>query len=95
MNLENEEVERKIDGPIAFAHFDLDYYTPTLKALQGISTSMQTGTILMFDNYFFFRGDSSLGEQRAIREYAKESKVDLLDFFTYGWHGKAFIVNVR
>ena len=78
---------------IAIAHLDMDYYSPTINALSIICGSLSVGSILMFDNYFFFAANDSMGERRALSEFrASNPKILISDYFTYGWHGKAFIV---
>jgi hypothetical protein len=98
LNMESDslkELEESLaKNKVAIAHLDMDYYSPTLNALSVLSESFSIGSILMFDNYFFFGADDNMGERRALIEF-KEShpKIIVSDYFTYGWHGKAFVVS--
>jgi hypothetical protein len=79
---------------IAIAHLDMDYYSPTRNALDVIRGSLSVGSILLFDNYFFFAANDSMGERRALSEFKLSNpNMVISDYFTYGWHGKAFIVS--
>jgi O-methyltransferase len=90
-NLEKENLE--FLDQTALVHLDLDYSDPTLKALKIIEPTLQIGTVVMFDNYFFFRASDQLGERLALRNFERESSILLSEFFTYSWHGKAFVVS--
>ncbi len=98
INLETDDF--KIDDTIlknkkiGIVHFDLDYSLPTTKALDAVQNYFQIGTLLLFDNYYFFRGSSKLGEQLSISEFKKtHPNLILTNYFQYGWHGQAFIVS--
>lgn len=38
--------------PVAFIHIDCDIYSSTVQALEGLYDYMQTGTVIVFDEYF-------------------------------------------
>jgi hypothetical protein len=79
---------------IGIAHFDLDYYEPTIKALTNLKKHFQIGSILLFDNYYYFRGYSKLGEQLALSEFRElYPNTQIINYFQYGWHGQAFIIS--
>ncbi len=79
---------------ISIAHLDMDYYAPTLNALNAISSGLMVGSILLFDNFFFFAADDAMGERRALREFQQlNPDIKVSEYFNYGWHGKAFIVS--
>ena len=96
METDNPKEIKEVLGieKIAVAHLDMDYYSPTLNALNVIADRLAIGTILMFDNFFFFAANDAMGERKALIEF-KELHPDIVisDFFTYGWHGKAFVVS--
>jgi O-methyltransferase len=56
----------------AVVHFDCDLYESTRTALRFIDPLLVDGTVLIFDDWFCFRGHPQLGEQRAFREWAAE-----------------------
>ena len=50
----------------------------------------------MMDDWNCFSSDRSKGERRALREFLeKNSDVELEDYFTYSFTGKAFIVHLN
>jgi hypothetical protein len=52
-------------------HFDCDLYESTRTALKFIEPLLVDGTVLVFDDWYCFRGNPGLGEQRAFREWSK------------------------
>ena len=79
---------------LAIIHLDMDYYLPTYNALMEVRNGLKVGSILMFDNFFFFSGSDLMGERRALSHF-QQSNANLFisEYFNYGWHGKAFIVS--
>lgn len=45
-----------IDGPIAFAHIDVDWYDPVSFSISRIWPALSTGGIIIFDDYFDWGG---------------------------------------
>jgi hypothetical protein len=80
----------------ALIYLDCDLYSSTREALAWCYPYLQTGTVLCFDDFFVFSGDSDKGQMRALREFlAEHADIHLVDWHLYGWHGKSFIVNRR
>jgi Methyltransferase domain len=50
------EFLRSDDRPIAFAHIDCDTYVSTKTVLSLIASRLMPGTIILFDEYFGYRG---------------------------------------
>jgi hypothetical protein len=50
-------------------HIDCDYYDSTRAVLNFIRPLIQDGTILIFDDWFCYKGNRMLGEQRAFYEW--------------------------
>lgn len=48
---------------------DVDLYGSTVEALDFIAPALDTGSVIVFDDYFAFRGDPARGEARAFREF--------------------------
>ncbi|HVS47261.1 MAG TPA: TylF/MycF/NovP-related O-methyltransferase [Verrucomicrobiae bacterium] len=42
----------KNSGPVAFVHVDCDIYSSTVDLLEGLADRLQSGTIIVFDEYF-------------------------------------------
>jgi O-methyltransferase len=72
---------------------DCDYYDSTVPVLDFILPYLQTGTVLVLDDFYLYKGDPYCGEQLALREFLqKHPEIELVDYLYMGWHGKAFIV---
>ena len=79
---------------LAIIHLDMDFYLPTYNALMEVRNGLKVGSILMFDNFFFFSGSDLMGERRALSHFQQSNaNLSISDYFNYGWHGKAFIVS--
>lgn len=93
-NLGVENIDINIGEKIALLHLDMDYYLPTLRALELVVQNLQVGTIILSDNYNFFGANDTMGERRALLEFRNSSKsIIFSDLFDYGWHGKAFVIS--
>lgn len=77
----------------ALIHIDCDLYESTKTVLFGISSILQEGTILLFDDWFNFKGDKNKGEQKAFYEFFN-NQIDrsFIEYQTYATFGKSFIV---
>jgi len=82
----NEETKKKL--PIRKASIiwiDCDLYESTVPVLNFITDYIQDGTILIFDDWFSFRGDPNRGEQRAFREWLKKNpSIKATEFRRFG-----------
>ena len=84
-----------ISEKAAIILFDMDLYEPTFSALCWSRQLMQTGTFILFDEFFAFGGDSNKGEARALREFLNlNAEVRVRDYASYGAGGKIFIVEI-
>jgi hypothetical protein len=43
-------------GPVAFAHIDCDLYSSTVDILDALADRLQTGSVIVFDEYFNYPG---------------------------------------
>ena len=78
---------------VAIAWVDCDLYASTVPVLGYLTTRLANGSILLFDDWFCFRGDPDRGEQRACREWlARNPALTLVPWRTFNWAGQAFIV---
>jgi hypothetical protein len=61
--------------------------------LDGITPVLQEGTLLIFDDWFNFKGNKNKGEQKAFYEYFGSQNVwDYVEYQTYATFGKSFVV---
>jgi O-methyltransferase len=54
---------------VALAHIDCDLYESTCDVLDALSPVLQDGSILLFDDWFHYRGHPAKGEARAFTEF--------------------------
>jgi O-methyltransferase len=91
----NEETKKKL--PVKKASIvlvDCDLYESTVPVLDFITDYVQDGTVLIFDDWFCFRGNPNRGEQRAFREWLKKNpKIGTTEWHKFGWHGNSFIIH--
>jgi hypothetical protein len=93
----SEETKRRHEmKAAAIVHVDCDLYESTRIALKFIESVLVDGTVLIFDDWYSFRGNPALGEQRAFREWAPTlPHLTFTEFQKEGPWRNSFIVNVR
>jgi hypothetical protein len=80
----------------AIVWVDCDLYESTIPVLDFITDYLQNGTVVIFDDWFCYRGDPNRGEQRAWREWlAAHRDYTAVEWRKIGWHGQALIVHRR
>lgn len=93
-SLTAETKKRHRMGKAAIINLDVDLYEPTRDALAFSTELMQDGTLLMVDDWHFFRGHPQRGAQRAFHEWrAAHPELLVSEFADYNWCGKAFVIN--
>jgi hypothetical protein len=91
------QVLPKVIGPkyqaAAVVHIDCDLYESTKAVLFGIQPALQEGTILLFDDWFNFRGSRHKGEQKAFFEFMERQKDwTYSSYQPYATFGNSFII---
>jgi O-methyltransferase len=77
----------------ALVHVDCDLYESTRTVLFSIAPILQEGTILLFDDWFNFRGSKAKGEQKAFFEFVEsQTKWGFTEYQCYATFGKSFII---
>ena len=83
-------------GGCAFAWIDCDMYISTASVLEFLTPLIHQGSVLVFDDWFCYRGSPDQGEQRAVGEWlARHRQLELIPFRKFSVVGNSFIVNVR
>ena len=83
-------------GAVAVAHLDCDLYESTKSALESIGPALQDGTVLLFDDWFHYRGNPAKGEARAFREFLDaHSEWTSTHYRSYSTFCNAFILSRR
>jgi hypothetical protein len=84
------------NGPhkAAIVLIDCDLYKSTLPVLSFLTNVLQDGTVLIFDDWFAFRGHPDKGEQKAFSEWLKQHpNWTSTEWQVTNWRTKAFIMN--
>ena len=79
---------------IALAHFDCDLYESTRDALDASAPAFQDGTMLMFDDWFHYRGNPRKGQARAFHEFlARHPEWTASPYRSYATFCQAFVMS--
>jgi O-methyltransferase len=83
-------------APAAVVWIDCDLYESTRPVLKFLTSRLQDGSLIFFDDWFNFRGRPDCGEQRACNEWLQQTpEIALTEYTKFGWHGQAFIVRQK
>jgi hypothetical protein len=75
---------------------DCDYYESTRDVLAFVGGYLRHGSLLLFDDWYNFKGDPARGEQRAFTEWLEQnSRLSAARYLNFGWHGLSFIIHER
>ncbi len=93
----NIETKKKLKiEKAALVYIDSDLYESAVFVLDFVNDLLQNGAILVFDDWFCFRGDPNRGEQLAFKEWlTKNPKFESIEFQKFGWYGNSFIVRLK
>jgi O-methyltransferase len=77
----------------AVVFIDCDLYESTVPILDFITDYVQEGTVVIFDDWFCFRGNPDRGEQRAFREWLqRHPDIQATELFRFGWQHNSFVL---
>jgi hypothetical protein len=80
----------------AIVMIDCDLYESTVPVLNFLTDLVGQGTILIFHDWFRFKGRPDHGEQRACREWlARNPHLELIDHWRQGPQAVSFLVNLK
>lgn len=80
----------------AIVWIDCDLYESTKPVLDFALPLLQDGTVLIFDDYFCFKGNPGFGERRAFNEFLEKNRViEATDYGKFSSVGQSFIINLR
>ena len=82
------------DSRVAIAHIDCDLYSSASECLDFLNSRLIDGAVLLFDDWYCYRGRSDKGVHRAFDEWIKSTGYNANEYFSYSWAGKAFIINI-
>jgi O-methyltransferase len=78
---------------VAIAHIDCDLYSSARDCLDFLDGRLVDGAIVLFDDWFCYRGRPDRGVHMAFEEWKAQKKYHVSDYFNYSWAGRAFIIN--
>jgi O-methyltransferase len=85
------KVEHKLTR-VAVAWIDCDLYESTVPVLEFLVHILEEGAIMVFRDWYCYRGDRNQGEQRAVKEWlARYPDVALIPYRSISWNGEAFL----
>lgn len=88
-----KHTSRHAFGKAKIVLIDCDLYKSTVPVLKFIEPHLQTGTILLFDDWKCFYDNPDRGEQKATNEFLENNcHIKLSCIWDFGKYGKAFIV---
>jgi hypothetical protein len=78
----------------AVAVIDCDLYASTVLVLDFLTDLLVDGSVLIFDDWYTFKGRPDRGEQRATAEWLRRNpRLRLVPYRSFSWSGQSFIVN--
>ena len=78
----------------ALVWIDCVLYESACSVLEFLGPLLQDGTLLMFNDYYRFKGHPDLGERRAFAEFLRKwPTVRVTDYARFSSVGQAFIVH--
>lgn len=89
-----ETLQSARQAPVAVAWVDCDLYESTLPVLDYLTEQLVDGAVLIFDDWYCFRGRPDRGEQLACAQWlARNTHIRLVPYRSFHWAGQSFIVN--
>lgn len=81
--------------PALVVLLDCDLYSSTQEVLAWMDSYLQNGTILLFDDWFSFGDDQSLGQQKALAEFLlTRPNYQVEHLWRFSKHGNAFVLKI-
>ena len=92
----NENLSRSLPlRRAAIVWVDCDLYESTVPVLDFVTDYLQEGTVIIFDDWFAYRGNPARGEQQAWREWlAAHPNFKAVEWHKFGWNGNSFIMQL-
>lgn len=77
-------------------HIDCDYYESAILALDFVTDLVDDGTVIIFDDYNYFRGSPSLGERKAFSEWLSNNPhIRATELARHNFDKVAFFLNIN
>ena len=83
-------------GPCLLAHVDCDLYSSSRDVFWFLDDLVTTGTWLLLDDYWCYRGSPHHGQRRAFEEWiAESSRIGATEYASYNGFSRAFILHEK
>ena len=92
---EESTIEILGDTKAALVHIDCDLYSSAIPCLDFIAPRLVDGAILMFDDWFCYRGREDKGVRRAFNEWSNKVEYSFTEYSKYSWSGIMFICSKK
>lgn len=80
----------------ALIFIDCDLYESTVPVLEFVTDLLGQGTVIVFHDWFRFKGSPNHGEQRACGEWlARNPQLELIEYWREGPQAVSFLVNIK
>lgn len=90
----NSELNDK--GPCVLAHVDCDLYSSSCEVFEFLDDIVDTGTWLLLDDYWCYKGSPLHGQRKAFDEWmAKSTRVGATEYCSYNGFSKAFVLHLK
>jgi O-methyltransferase len=90
----NKKTKQKLTlKKAAFIYVDCDLYESTVPVMNFITDYVTEGTVIMFDDWFNYRGNPNKGEQKAFYEWLKRNPhIEAMEFQKVGGKYNSFVL---
>lgn len=86
----------EVHARVALVHVDCDLYESTRNALAAVAPVLQDGAVVLFDDWFHYRGHPEKGESRAFSEFlAAHPEWGAVQYQPYATFCNSFILHRR
>lgn len=83
-------------GPCLMAHVDCDLYSSSCDVFQFLDGIVETGTWLLLDDYWCYKGSPKHGQRKAFEEWmASSTRVGATEYCSYNGFSKAFLIHLK
>lgn len=87
----------KLADTFSFVHIDVDLYSSCKEVLSFLNDNLSDGAVLLFDDYFCYRGRRDSGVQSAFHEwlFKVQNTYSSQEYYKYSTNGCSFIINTK
>ena len=86
-----EEFLNTATNKAVIINIDGDIYNSAVDALNIVNNRIQTGTVILFDDFNCFNASKNAGERKAFAEFCETTQFEFEKWFSYAYAGPAFL----